>query len=117
MSNLFPPIYTDSDQRKTQTPRAAITFCCLEKAEAGHSKVPITVASQPLIRRTLTARRRLLTNDGLCLLVSPQPQENRLAKLVVVRPLGKLDLGDQHGFNPVAAFHHRGRYPETPSAF
>jgi len=28
-----------------------------------------------------------------------------------VRPLGKLDLGDQYGFNPVAAFHDAGLIP------
>jgi hypothetical protein len=29
-----------------------------------------------------------------------------LTKLVVESPLGKFDLGDQHGFDPVAAFHN-----------
>jgi hypothetical protein len=37
-------------------------------------------------------------------------------KLVVECPLGKLDLGDQYGFNPMAAFHDRRRNPKTPSA-
>src|SRR6516162_9367489 len=52
----------------------------------------------------------------LCLLIGSQPKEHRLTKLVVVCPLGKLNLGDQHGFDPLAALHHRRRNPETPSA-
>jgi hypothetical protein len=37
--------------------------------------------------------------------------------LVVVGPLGKLDLADQHGVDSVATFHYRRRNSETPSAF
>jgi hypothetical protein len=31
-------------------------------------------------------------------------------------PFGKLDLGDQHGFNPMAAFQDRRGNPKSPSA-
>ena len=48
---------------------------------------------------------RLFANDILRLFVSSQPQEDRLAELVVVRPLGKFDLGDKNGFNPLAGSH------------
>jgi hypothetical protein len=34
----------------------------------------------------------LFTNDVLCLFVSAQSQEDRLAKLIVAGPLGKLNL-------------------------
>jgi hypothetical protein len=37
--------------------------------------------------------------------------------MAVVCPLGKFDLGNQHGFEPLAPFHHRWRNPEAPSAF
>ena len=53
----------------------------------------------------------------LCLLIGSQPKEHRLTKLVVVCPLGKLDLGDQHRFKPVAAFHDCRCNSEAPSAF
>jgi hypothetical protein len=33
-------------------------------------------------------------------------QEDRLTKLVIHCPLGKFDLGDQHGRHPLAAFHN-----------
>ena len=52
----------------------------------------------------------LFANDILCLFVSPQPEEDRLTKLVVECPHRKLDLGDQHGLEPLAALHHRRRY-------
>jgi len=55
----------------------------------------------------------LFANDILCLFVRPQPEEDRLTKL---GPLGKLDLGDQYRFDPVAAFHHRLSNPKTPAA-
>jgi hypothetical protein len=58
-------------------------------------------------------------NDVLCQFVSAQSQEDGLAKLIVTSPLGKLDLGDQHGFDPVAAFHD-GRvmpWPHLPLDF
>jgi hypothetical protein len=50
----------------------------------------------------------LLTNDILGLFVGPQSEKDRLTKLVVLRPLRKLDLGDQYRFDPVAAFHDCG---------
>jgi hypothetical protein len=40
-----------------------------------------------------------------------------LTKLVIERPLRKLDLGNKHRLDPPAAFHDHGRDPETPSAF
>ena len=61
------------------------------------------------------ARRRLLANDILRLFVRPQPQEDRLAELVIQCPLGELDLGDQHGFKPMAALHHCRRNPHAPT--
>ena len=42
---------------------------------------------------------------SFCLLIRSQP------KLVVVRPLGKLDLGNQEGFDPVATFHDSSVIP------
>ena len=57
----------------------------------------------------------LFTNDILWLFVSSQSQKDRLAQLAIVGPLGKLDLGDQHGFEPVAALHDRRSYPESPT--
>jgi hypothetical protein len=59
----------------------------------------------------------LFTNDILCLFVGPQSQKDRLAQLVVVRPLGKFDQGDKHRFKPLAPFHDRWRNLEAPSAF
>jgi hypothetical protein len=50
------------------------------------------------------------------LFVSSQFKEDRLTKLVLECPFGKLDLGDQHGFDPVATLHDRGRNPKTPFA-
>jgi len=38
-----------------------------------------------------------------------------VTKLVVAGPLSKLDLGDQYGFNPVAAFHDERGYALTPA--
>jgi hypothetical protein len=58
--------------------------------------------------------RDLFTKDILCLFVSPQYQEDRLTKLLVGRPLGKFDLGDEHGFNPMATFHDARGNPEPP---
>jgi hypothetical protein len=52
----------------------------------------------------------LFANNLISSFVTPQPEEYRLTKLVILRPLGKLDLGDQHGFNPVAPFHDRWGY-------
>jgi hypothetical protein len=48
--------------------------------------------------------------------LSVRSQEDWLTKLVIVRPLGKLDLGDKYGFNPLATLHDRGRNAKTPSA-
>jgi hypothetical protein len=45
------------------------------------------------------------------LLVGAQSQEERLPKLVIMGPLGTLDLGNQHWVKPVAAFHDRWRNP------
>ena len=39
----------------------------------------------------------LFTNDILCLFVSSQSKEHRLTKLIVVSPLGELDLRNQQG--------------------
>src|SRR5260221_14516687 len=55
-------------------------------------------------RRLLTGS--LFTNHIFCRFVSSQSQEDRLPKLVVASPLGKLDLSDQHRFHPAAAFDH-----------
>ena len=62
-------------------------------------------SSFQLIRRALIARRRLLANDFLCFFVRPQPEKHRLAQLVIMSPLGELDLGDKHGFYPLATFN------------
>jgi len=56
-------------------------------------------------------RAPLLANDVFRLLVGSQPQENRLTKLAVMGPLGKLDLGNKHRLDPLAAFHHRRSDP------
>jgi hypothetical protein len=34
-----------------------------------------------------------------------------------VRPFGKLDLGDQYGFDPLTPFHDRRRDARSPAAF
>ena len=60
--------------------------------------------------------KRLFTGNVLSLLVSSQPQEHGLTKLVVAGPLGKLDLSDQNGFDPVAAFHDSRRDALTPAS-
>jgi hypothetical protein len=60
---------------------------------------------------------RLFANDILRLFVSSQPQEDRLAELVIQCPLGKFDLGDQHSFDPLAAFHDGRGNPQAPHAF
>jgi hypothetical protein len=39
-----------------------------------------------------------------------------LTKLVIERPLGKLDLGDQYGLDPAATFHDRRRDPLAPTS-
>jgi hypothetical protein len=58
---------------------------------------------------------QLFTNDILCLFVGPQSEKDRLTKLVILRPLRELDLGDQYRFNPVATFHDCGRDALAPS--
>ena len=57
-----------------------------------------------------------LANNILWLFVSSQSLEDGLTKLVVAGPLGKLDLGDQHGFDPVALFHHCRGDALTPAS-
>jgi hypothetical protein len=47
------------------------------------------------------------TNHILCLFVGPQSQEDRLTQLVIECPLGKLDLSDEYGSDPLATFHDR----------
>jgi hypothetical protein len=42
----------------------------------------------------------LFLNDVLRLFFGAQSEEDGLTKLVIERPLGKLDLGDQHRFDP-----------------
>ena len=49
--------------------------------------------------------------------VCSKTKEHRLAKLVIIGPLGKLDLGDQYGSDPFAALHDRQRDSEAPSTF
>jgi hypothetical protein len=49
--------------------------------------------------------KHLFANDILSVFVGSQSQKYRLTKLVVSRPLGKFDLDDQYGFDPVTAFH------------
>jgi hypothetical protein len=48
-------------------------------------------------------------------LVRSQPQKDRLTKLAIMRPLGKLDPGNQYRFNPLTAFHDCRRNPESPA--
>jgi hypothetical protein len=48
---------------------------------------------------------RLFRHHILCLFVSPQTEKNRLTKLVVERPLRKLELGNQNRLDPLAALH------------
>ena len=55
--------------------------------------------------------RDLFTNDIVCLFIGSQPEEHRLTKLAVKRPLGKLDLGNQYGFDPLASFMTAGVKP------
>ena len=59
----------------------------------------------------------LFTNDILCLFVALQPQKHRLTKLAIMGPLGEFDLGDEYGFNPLAALHDRWGNSESPPAF
>ena len=46
----------------------------------------------------------LFSNDVFCLLVGSQAQKDRLTQLIIMGPLGELDLGDQHWIKPMAAF-------------
>jgi len=57
------------------------------------------------------------TNDILSLFVGSQPKKHRLAQLVIMSPLGKLDLGNQHRFDPLAALHDDRCNPQAPPAF
>ena len=61
--------------------------------------------------------RYLFANDVFRLLIGSQPEKDRLTKLVIVSPLGKLDLGDKCRADPLARLRDRRRNPETPSAF
>jgi hypothetical protein len=46
------------------------------------------------MRTALKVPSSLFAHDLLGLFVSPKTKEDRLTKLVVAAPLGKLDLGD-----------------------
>src|SRR5262245_2499314 len=59
----------------------------------------------------------LFANDILCLFVRPQPEKHRLTQLVIMSPLGELDLDDKRGFYPLATFHDRQANTLAPSAF
>ena len=61
--------------------------------------------------------RYLFANDVFRLLIGSQPEKDRLTKLVIVSPLGKLDLGDKCGADPLAALHYCRCNPEAPPAF
>ena len=43
--------------------------------------------------------------------ISDVPKRQTVVRIVQWPPLGKLDLGNQHGFEPDAAFHDCGRNP------
>jgi hypothetical protein len=58
---------------------------------------------------------KLFAHDINRLFVGPQPQEDRLSKLIVTGPLSELDLGDQHRLDPDTASHSRGCDPQAPS--
>jgi hypothetical protein len=47
--------------------------------------------------------------------VALQAEKDGVTKRIVAGPLGELDLGDQHRFDPVATFHDRRGYA-LPSA-
>ena len=59
-------------------------------------------------KRLTILQKWTLANDILCLYIGTHPQGHRLTKLTIMRPLGKLDLDDQNGFDPMAALHHGG---------
>ena len=58
----------------------------------------------------------LFTDDLRSRFIGAQSQEDRLTKLIVAGPLGKLDLGDQDRFDPMATFHDRRGDTLAPSA-
>jgi hypothetical protein len=58
--------------------------------------------------------RHLFTNNFFWPFVGSQPEKDRLPKLVVVRPFGELDLGNQDRLDPLTAFHDRGRDAQSP---
>ena len=70
-----------------------------------------------IFRRLKVTAIVLVANDIFRLFISSRSQEDRLTELVVMCPLGKFDLGNPDGFDPVAAFHDRRCNPEAPSAF
>jgi hypothetical protein len=85
----------------------------------GAERVPWGVSTT----RTEVPPAFLFTNDLPWVLVASQPQKDWLPELAVTRPLGKLDLGNQHRFDPVALLHqrrrdarpqHLGKYREPP---
>jgi hypothetical protein len=47
--------------------------------------------------------------------IRPQPEEDRLTELVVLRPLREVDLRNQNWLDPVAAFRDRRRDALAPS--
>jgi hypothetical protein len=51
--------------------------------------------------------RHLFANDIFRCLISSQPQEHRLTQLIIECPLGKFDLDNQYGVDPLATFHDR----------
>ena len=47
----------------------------------------------------------LFPNDLFRVFITSQAEEDGLPKLVIERPLSKLDLSNQHRFDPIASSH------------
>jgi hypothetical protein len=102
---LAPILFSTAFQMRSTIPSAS-AFCVVKRS--------------PADRMSGTRFERcLFANDSLWVFVSPQSEEHRLTQLVVVRPLGKFNLSDEYGFDPLATFHDRRCDPlaPTPSRF
>jgi hypothetical protein len=64
---------------------------------------------------TVGSVQLLFSDDFRGRFIGAQSKEDRLRKLIVAGPLGKLDLGDQDRFDPMATFHDRRGDTLAPS--
>ena len=72
--------------------------------------------AQRLIYASRTTRSlRLFAHDFSGLLILTQPEESRLAQMMVAGPFGKADLANQLWFDPLATAHLSGRKSSAAS--